>query len=207
MRFEREGSDAGSLTVTMRPKDPSAGAPKTSATARVYDARRRERLSACIEGRVIREDGTSVRVRLVDMNFDGCGICVPIELRPGELVEIVVLSRGFMPAQVRWCHDGRAGLEFGPLAGELKTKARREESPMEACETSSDERDYSAYDGYECDPHSYWQTRFEGAEESRRNATDPRVGETYASLAKHYARMRRLCGLKRRRAGFPNDDR
>ena len=76
------------------------------------DDRRRERRPIDMRGFVVRAGGISVAIELVDLNYGGCGIKTPVELIPGESVELSVLGRGSMPALVRWCQDGKAGLDF-----------------------------------------------------------------------------------------------
>ena len=64
-------------------------------------------------------------VELVDLNYGGCGITSPVELRPGEIVDLSVQSRGSLKAKVRWYCDGRAGLDFAPSEPERTHAPRR----------------------------------------------------------------------------------
>lgn len=84
-------------------------------------ARRPVRLQA----HVLRSDGASVEVDLLDLNYDGCGIATPVELEPGEPLRLSVIGRGLIDAEVRWCKDGKAGLRFGaaePMAKEATAR-------------------------------------------------------------------------------------
>lgn len=74
--------------------------------------RRSPRRPVSLEGFVLRADGASVDVSLLDLNYDGCGISTPVALQPGEPVKLSVIGRGLIDAEVRWCKDGKAGLFF-----------------------------------------------------------------------------------------------
>jgi len=86
--------------------------------------RRRERRRVSMRGYIIRSGGVSHVVELIDLNYGGCGIHSPVELTPGESVQLSVLGRGGIPAEVRWCSDGRAGLDFAPAE-----RATRKQQP------------------------------------------------------------------------------
>ena len=51
-------------------------------------------------------------VELFDLNYGGCSIRAPIPLCAGDRIKLTVHERGSIPAEVRWCKDGRAGLDF-----------------------------------------------------------------------------------------------
>jgi hypothetical protein len=74
--------------------------------------RRRERRPIDMRGYLTRAGGITHAIELVDLNYGGCGIATPAELTPGEQVKLSVLGRGSMPALVRWCDGGKAGLDF-----------------------------------------------------------------------------------------------
>jgi hypothetical protein len=74
--------------------------------------RRRERRPIDMRGHLMRAGGITHTIALVDLNYGGCGIATPAELTPGEQVKLSVLDRGSMPAVVRWCEGGKAGLDF-----------------------------------------------------------------------------------------------
>jgi hypothetical protein len=82
-------------------RDGSAGADK-----------RRERRPIAMRGFVTLAGGITHPIELVDLNYGGCGIATPVELTPGDAIKLSVLGRGSMPAVVRWCRDGKAGLDF-----------------------------------------------------------------------------------------------
>jgi len=75
--------------------------------------RRSARRPVRLRAHVLRSDGASVEVDLLDLNYDGCGIATPVELEPGEPLRLSVTGRGLIDAEVRWCKDGKAGLRFG----------------------------------------------------------------------------------------------
>lgn len=76
--------------------------------------RRRERRPVNMRGYILRDGGISHMIELFDLNYGGCGIRTPVELTPGESVKVTVVDRGSIPAEVRWCKAGRAGLDFSP---------------------------------------------------------------------------------------------
>jgi PilZ domain-containing protein len=74
--------------------------------------RRRERRPIDIRGHLMRAGGHVHAIELMDLNPGGCGIRTQTELEPGEDVKLSVLGREPMAAIVRWCRNGRAGLDF-----------------------------------------------------------------------------------------------
>jgi PilZ domain len=76
---------------------------------------RRTRRPVEMRGQLVRAGGITHIVHLIDINYGGCGIQTPVELQPGESVQLMVMGRGSLAATVRWYEDGRAGLEFEPL--------------------------------------------------------------------------------------------
>lgn len=77
--------------------------------------RRRDRRAVNMRGYILRDGGITHAVEVVDLNYGGCGIQSPVELSPGESVQLSVPGRGGIPAEVRWYGDGRAGLDFAPV--------------------------------------------------------------------------------------------
>lgn len=71
-----------------------------------------DRKPVTLSGHVTAADGTGQQVILFDLSYDGCLIEAPIELTPGERVQLAVSRRGAIAAQVRWCSQGKAGLAF-----------------------------------------------------------------------------------------------
>lgn len=78
-----------------------------------------------MRGYLIRDVSTRHVIELVDLNYGGCGIHTPVELRPGERVELTVVGRGSIPAEVRWYNDGHAGLDFAVVEAPRKVVDRR----------------------------------------------------------------------------------
>ncbi|MGN6588834.1 MAG: PilZ domain-containing protein [Sphingomicrobium sp.] len=96
--------------------------------------RRRERRNVSLRGYIVRDGGISQQIELIDLNYGGCGIRVGTELKPGESVQLAVLGRGSIPAEVRWFSDGRAGLDFTPSikAGRKQVPRRTSRSEVAA---------------------------------------------------------------------------
>jgi hypothetical protein len=69
-----------------------------------------------------RSDGTSVKVLITNLSYDGCTLTSGIEFGRGETVKIVAQS-GEIEAQVRWVRDKTAGVRF--LAGSSARDRRR----------------------------------------------------------------------------------
>ena len=76
--------------------------------------RRRERRAVAMRGYIVREDGKTSEILLLDLAYEGCGLQSGEELRPGEAVKLSILRRGAIDAEVRWCVGGKAGLVFAP---------------------------------------------------------------------------------------------
>lgn len=100
-------------------------------TNQIPGDRRRERRPVSLRGYVIREGGVSHEIELLDLNYGGCGIETSTELRPGETVQLTVLGRGSMSAEVRWFNDGRAGLDFSPSMDEGRKQVPRRTSRVQ----------------------------------------------------------------------------
>lgn len=87
--------------------------------------RRRHRRQVSMEGFVVRPGGVSRPIEVIDLNYGGCGIRTPVELELGESVTISILGRGSISAEVRWYHDGKAGLVFEPVPEKEKAQVER----------------------------------------------------------------------------------
>lgn len=59
-------------------------------------------------------DGSAVSVKILDLSYNGCRIQTALALLPGLQFTLSVVGLGKMPANVRWCSGGFAGLSFGP---------------------------------------------------------------------------------------------
>lgn len=73
---------------------------------------RRERRRVSMRAYVLRGDGSSSEVLMLDLSYEGCGIETPLPLQADEQVKLSVLRRGAIDATVRWCRGGKAGLVF-----------------------------------------------------------------------------------------------
>ena len=51
-------------------------------------------------------------VVVADVSYTGCGIPCDETFRPGEVVELRIIKRGAMLAEIRWAARGRAGAQF-----------------------------------------------------------------------------------------------
>ena len=94
--------------------------------------RRRERRAVSMEGYIIRDGGATHVIQIVDLNYGGCGIEVPVELRAGETIQLSVHNRGAIPAEVRWYQDGKAGLDFEPAPPRAQVERGAERLPVSA---------------------------------------------------------------------------
>ncbi len=51
-------------------------------------------------------------VLVSDLSYTGCQIRCEDTLQPGEVVELRVVKRGLVEAEIRWSAEGRAGAQF-----------------------------------------------------------------------------------------------
>ena len=51
-------------------------------------------------------------IRIRNVSYTGCQIRSEDEFRPGEVVELRIIRRGAMQAEIRWSADGLAGALF-----------------------------------------------------------------------------------------------
>ena len=109
------------------------GVEPNSATMRTADDQvdRSERRAVRLNALVMRADGSTVDVSLLDLSYEGCGIDTPIEFAPGEAIKLSVPRRGGIDAHVRWYENGRAGLVFAP-----ERQSERNHSPRQSTRTS-----------------------------------------------------------------------
>ena len=87
--------------------------------------RRGPRRAVNMRGVLIRDGGVSHVINLVDLNYGGCGVQLPVEVSVGEPVRLSVMGRGSIAAQVRWYREGRAGLVFEPMPEQAKQQIER----------------------------------------------------------------------------------
>jgi hypothetical protein len=88
--------------------------------------RRAARRPVTLDGYVLRADGTTIDVKLLDLTYEGCGIATPIDLRPGEAIKLSVIGRGLIDSVVRWHKAGKAGLSFASDKSAAKQKIPRQ---------------------------------------------------------------------------------
>jgi hypothetical protein len=53
-----------------------------------------------------------VDILLADLSYAGCQIRCANGLEPGEVVELMVVKRGVIQAEIRWNDEDRAGARF-----------------------------------------------------------------------------------------------
>lgn len=70
--------------------------------------------------------GTSLPVELLDLSYNGCKLRLEAVLAVGTCVKLAVPPSLTHPAEVRWCQDGLAGLEFVVTKPKRKQDTRRE---------------------------------------------------------------------------------
>ena len=51
-------------------------------------------------------------VHLANLSYTGCGIRCDDKFKAGEVVELRIVKRGAVQAEIRWTLDGRAGAQF-----------------------------------------------------------------------------------------------
>jgi hypothetical protein len=49
---------------------------------------------------------------VTDLSYEGCRIHSDVKFKKGESVELRILGRGRVDAEVRWVGDGDAGIKF-----------------------------------------------------------------------------------------------
>lgn len=79
--------------------------------------RRPDRRFVQLRAYIVRETKEILEAAVVDLSYSGCSVDTDTPLIAGEAVLISVLGRGGGKATVRWCRDGRAGLEFDGYEG------------------------------------------------------------------------------------------
>ncbi len=86
---------------------------------------RRDRRPVTLAACATREDGSLIEMTITDLSYDGCKVLTAAALAAGERLSLSVLRRGALPATVRWCTDGKAGLAFDAEPVEGKTPVRQ----------------------------------------------------------------------------------
>ena len=72
-------------------------------------------------------DGALAKVTIADLSYQGCSIAVPAPLEAGQTIQLSVVKRGAVEAEVRWCSNGKAGLLFKEEAPAKSQKPRSSE--------------------------------------------------------------------------------
>ena len=57
-------------------------------------------------------DSRDSDVWVADLSYGGCKILSTEEFDQGEVVELRIIKRGAVAAEVRWANEGRAGVRF-----------------------------------------------------------------------------------------------
>lgn len=73
---------------------------------------RSERRLVNVAGSAIRFDGSKIRVRVLNISYDGCQLETEKVMLVGERVKLSLPGLGEIPADVRWVTRGRAGTRF-----------------------------------------------------------------------------------------------
>lgn len=85
---------------------PSQAKPKRSTRGR------ENRRTVTLPAHILCPNGDITSVDVLDLSYDGCSVETPVELIEGSTVKLSVVALGANDAQVRWYHDGKAGLSF-----------------------------------------------------------------------------------------------
>ena len=72
---------------------------------------RQERRSVSLRGFAL-GDGRNSDVQVADLSYGGCRIHSDDAFKTGEVVELRIIKRGAVEAEIRWADDGRAGACF-----------------------------------------------------------------------------------------------
>ena len=73
--------------------------------------RRPERHAVSLRGWALGKSRDS-DVEISDVSYDGCKIRSADKFKTGEIVELRIIKRGAIEAEVRWSANGRAGVYF-----------------------------------------------------------------------------------------------
>jgi len=87
---------------------------RDSYTPAPRQAERQPRRTVQLPGFASLADGQAIEMTVLDLSYDGCCVGTPVELVPGQLLNLSVLRLGAIEAEVRWCQNGQAGLAFNP---------------------------------------------------------------------------------------------
>ena len=112
-------------------------------------AARDTRRGVAYGGYGILEDGTSFRLSLVDLSYDGCKIATDLALFPGVRFQLALHDfAGTADAHVVWHKDGHAGISFSSSDERQKRKRTRACERLEVdAQVSVRRRGRTAYEG------------------------------------------------------------
>ena len=74
--------------------------------------KRSGRRSVSLIGTAELPSGTSTRVLLSDLSYEGCQLVAEEDIEVGEVLRLTIPDMGTMQAWVRWVADGKVGLRF-----------------------------------------------------------------------------------------------
>ena len=74
-------------------------------------ARQSNRKSVSMRGFALSEK-RDADIKISDLSYDGCRIHSDVKFRKGEAVELRILGRGRVDADVCWVGEGNAGVKF-----------------------------------------------------------------------------------------------
>lgn len=57
-------------------------------------------------------EGVDADIEVSDLSYDGCQIRWSERLKAGDAIELRIIGRGGIQAEVRWVRKGRAGVRF-----------------------------------------------------------------------------------------------
>jgi hypothetical protein len=72
---------------------------------------RAERWPVSLRGYALNE-AHDLDITVANLSYTGCEIRCEEALTPGEIVELLVVKRGAVQAEIRWTNDERAGAQF-----------------------------------------------------------------------------------------------
>ncbi len=70
---------------------------------------RPDRKATSTTGMIYRDDGSWMRVQMIDLSYDGCHLLTEDRLNVGETLKLVIPFMQHLTAQVRWVKDNEAG--------------------------------------------------------------------------------------------------
>ena len=73
---------------------------------------RSERRLVNVAGNAIRLDGSKIRVRVLNISYEGCQLETERVMLVGERVKLSLPGLGEIPVEIRWVTKGRAGARF-----------------------------------------------------------------------------------------------